>query len=1140
MATRTISTKLAVEGESEYKSAISNCNTQLATLKSALALVESEFTGNKNSMEALTSKGTALSDMYDGQKAKVAALEDALKNAQTAQETYADRVATAQTNIQQYEEALEGLKDSTGDTSQEQEALTKELEKWNEELVEAQAYQEAAERGVENWQKQLNYANTDLNKLNDQIDLNNQYLEEAAESADGCATSIDEFGKSSEESADKAGEAISVLASALAAAGIAASMKEIAEALMECSSAAATFETAMAKIETVADTTAISMDEIESQIISLSSSTGIATASLAEATYSAISAGVDTAESVAFVAQATELAMGGFTETETAVDVLTTALNAYNLSVEDTQRVSDVLINTQNLGKTTVDELSSSVGTVIPLASAYGVEIENLGAAYATLTANGVETQTAGTYLKNMLSELGDSASTVSLVLQEQTGKSFADLMDDGYSLGDVLDILGESVDGSATGFSELWSSTEAGTGALSIFNAGAEGFNETLASMENCAGATTQAYETMADTTENSQQRMQTAMENLQIAIGQQLNPALENLYDTGADAFSWATDFITDHPDVVAAFVAVATGVGTLAIGVAGVASASQIATIATAAWNAVLAANPVGLVAVAVVGLTTAIVAYNVITSAADEETQALIDSLKETKEAYDGLVASIESQNTATETLINTLKSALEVEEKSEAQKSAILSLVDQLNEAIPDLGLSYDGVTDSINMTTGAIEGFMDSAVAQEEYAAQVERLSELYVEQEEIAAQLAEAQGELDAANQKSDETVKGAGEGLVYYWSRTKDVKEEVSAAEEKVNLLTEAYEDNAEQALALEEATATLEETQTVQKETSAEAIDILKDVSEQMGILQTAYDETYTTALESIEGQISLFQEMDGSAQTSIESLIETLSGQVDYMYTYADNIAKAMELGVDQGLIQQLSDGSEESAQILAAIVEGGEEDITALNEQLARVEEGKTVFASAVADMETDFSNQMTALESRLDETVEALDVSLEAGAAGINSILGYIEGAESMRSQLISTYSSLATAANDAYKGALMIQSPSKVFYSDGENSMEGAIDGGESKREELERTYERLALSAHKAYENALPSTTEEPNTTAIQSAQTDSILRAISGNQGGSGDTNIYITSTEALTEKSAAREFKKAARDLSLGVS
>ena len=299
---RTISTKLAVEGEAQYKQAIAACNSELSTLKSGLALVESEFRGNANSMEALTAKGAALDSMYKKQQEKVSTLEAALRNAQRAQEEYSSRVSTAQSNIERCERALETLRRSTGDTSREQEALTKEFDKWNAELEEAQAGQAAAERGVQNWQKQLNNAKVELNGLSDEIDKNNGYLDEARNSADGCADSIDEFGNE----VDKSKKGIEQLTAALAAAGVAKTVKEIADALAECAQASAGFETSLAKLSTLIDTKIYSMSDIKAQLLDLSNETGVAVGALAEAAYQARSAGVDTASVVNFVATATQ------------------------------------------------------------------------------------------------------------------------------------------------------------------------------------------------------------------------------------------------------------------------------------------------------------------------------------------------------------------------------------------------------------------------------------------------------------------------------------------------------------------------------------------------------------------------------------------------------------------------------------------------------------------------------------------------------------------------------------------------------------------------------------------------------------------------------------------------------------------
>ena len=300
------------------------------------------------------------------------------------------------------------------------------------------------------------------------------------------------------------------------------------------------FETALAKVGTIADTSKVSVGDLNKQILDTSGSMGVAAADIAEAAYQAISAGQDTANAVAFAGQASKLAAAGFTSSSSAVDILTTALNAYGLSADQAIHVSDVLLTTQNLGKTSVDELSSSMGKVIPLAAAYGVTVENLSSGLAVMTANGIATAEATTYTKSMLNELGDAGSTVGKILQKQTGKSFAQLNAEGKSLGDVLQILYQSVGGSSTAFAGLWSSVEAGTGALSLASGGAEHFNDVLSQMQNSAGATETAYETMTDTFQHKVETMQTAAQNFGITLYDSLESSL-------SDATQWGTDCLT-----------------------------------------------------------------------------------------------------------------------------------------------------------------------------------------------------------------------------------------------------------------------------------------------------------------------------------------------------------------------------------------------------------------------------------------------------------------------------------------------------------------------------------------------------------------------------------------------------------------
>lgn len=279
-------------------------------------------------------------------------------------------------------------------------------------------------------------------------------------------------------------------------------------------------ESAMAKVGTIADTAKVPLESLSSQVLQVSGDMHIGANEISEAAYQAISAGQDTGNAVAFAGKASMLAKAGFTSSASAVDILTTALNAYGKGADEVGHVSDVLLTTQNLGKTSVDELAGSMGRVIPLAAAYNVSLENLSSGLAIMTANGIATAEASTYTKSMLNELGDTGSNVGKILKQQTGKSFAELNADGKSLGDVLQVLYDSVGGNATEFAGLWSSVEAGTGALSLASSGADKFNGVLQQMQADSGLTQTAYDTMTDTMAYKLDGVKTNAQNLGTAL--------------------------------------------------------------------------------------------------------------------------------------------------------------------------------------------------------------------------------------------------------------------------------------------------------------------------------------------------------------------------------------------------------------------------------------------------------------------------------------------------------------------------------------------------------------------------------------------------------------------------------------------
>lgn len=297
---------------------------------------------------------------------------------------------------------------------------------------------------------------------------------------------------------------------------------------------ASNYEDALAKVSTIADESAVSMEDMAEAITALSNETGIASADLADAVYNAISAGQDTADAVSFVERATTLARAGFTDTASALDVLTTIMNAYKLEAGEVANVSDLLIATQNYGKTTVAELSAAIGKVIPTAAAYGVELDQLAASYAIVTANGVATREATTYLNALLNELGKSGTKVSEILAEKTGKSFAELSAEGVTLGEALEVIRDAATEQGLAFNDMFSSSEAAKAGLILLGDSAAEFNTMLGKVRSSTGATETAFGKL-DTTSYRVQKTINQAKNTVIELGRTVlelaAPALDNL---------------------------------------------------------------------------------------------------------------------------------------------------------------------------------------------------------------------------------------------------------------------------------------------------------------------------------------------------------------------------------------------------------------------------------------------------------------------------------------------------------------------------------------------------------------------------------------------------------------------------------
>jgi TP901 family phage tail tape measure protein len=350
-------------------------------------------------------------------------------------------------------------------------------------------------------------------------------------------------------------------------------------------------ETSYAKVSTIADSTKLSYDQLKTGITDASNQTGVAVTDLNEALYQSISAGVDSGKALGFTTDMVKLARGGFTDTAKAVDVVTSVLNAYGLSADNASSISDKLITTQNIGKTTVDQLASSLGRVIPTAKANNVAINDVCTAMAIMTKRGIDTAEATTYYNSMLNGLGKSGTAADKALRKMSGEGFSDLVAKGKPVTEILQMLQDYAGKSGKKLSDMFEDVEGGKAALSIMSDGGKEYNEVLQQMANSAGAAQSAADKMDATPAMKMQKELNKIKNEGIEIGEKLIPYAEKgmsalddlvnkfdkLSDSQKDTILKSAGIVAAGGPVLKVFGSLTSGIGKLTSGIGKIATAA-----------------------------------------------------------------------------------------------------------------------------------------------------------------------------------------------------------------------------------------------------------------------------------------------------------------------------------------------------------------------------------------------------------------------------------------------------------------------------------------------------------------------------------------------------------------------------------
>lgn len=216
------------------------------------------------------------------------------------------------------------------------------------------------------------------------------------------------------------------------------------------------------------------------QLTDMSADIGVARDQLVNGLYDAISAGVPQDNAITFLSDAAKIAVVDGSSVSDAVNGLTGVLNTYGIEATEAGRVSDLLFSTVKNGKTTFGQLSQSIAQAAPTAAAMGVEIEQLLAAYASLTQQNIPTSTAMVMIRNSL-----------LSVNEELGDGWASAM----TFQEALQKIATEAGGSSNALTKIFG-RETVAGVQALTGANYQAATDTLQALGNAAGTTAEMLE--------------------------------------------------------------------------------------------------------------------------------------------------------------------------------------------------------------------------------------------------------------------------------------------------------------------------------------------------------------------------------------------------------------------------------------------------------------------------------------------------------------------------------------------------------------------------------------------------------------------------------------------------------------------
>lgn len=464
------------------------------------------------------------------------------------------------------------------------------------------------------------------------------------------------------------------------------------------------FEHSMKEVQTISSAVQGDFEGYSDAIIDLTKEVPQAANELSKAYYQIVSAGYDGAAGMNLLEISAKAAVGGVTDVTTAADGLTTVMNAWKISTDEANRVSDVFFNTVKLGKTTFGELASNIAQAAPLAAAYGVAVEQIFSATATLTKQGTPTAQAMTQIRAAL-----------ISVNEKLGEGWSKTMTFQEALVEVAKGAKEAGDS----LQEYMGGRVEGTMAvLGMTGENARGATEDLKSFADATGAAGDAFRIMIEDSINQS-----------LLLKNNLMATLKPLGDFWAGkstefAKKLNTAFASGDIEKFAKYVGIATASLVAYSAATKVATISKISFLraivraknAMLAFNLATKANPIGLVVAGITAATAAFIAFRQRTLESSKEVKEFFSEMNKEINTLDGLFTVLEKTTKGTDAhkdaivrinekygdyLTNLLDEKSTLEDIKKAQDEAKAAAISRIAESAKAAAME-EAITDAMN------------------------------------------------------------------------------------------------------------------------------------------------------------------------------------------------------------------------------------------------------------------------------------------------------------------------------------------------------------------------------------------------------------------------------------------------------